>query len=425
MRQGGIGMVWNRKKAEVELTRWFTPSKPATKNYVDRGTLDRTIFREFSQQGRQVLVFGPTGAGKTSMVLDNLAKLEEQYQTKHIRITMTNKTTIDSFIADVANKLELNRQIQTVMTNEDSRKAEGSIKILNWFSTKFSGQNRRTQQAVNEQYTGSDDFLILEQALFKRNTVLVVDDMENLTDNATDLRIRLAEIAKNMSDDAVNYEKSYAKIVFVGIASTAEQLWHDVQSLKSRLATISVPYLNVNESHQIIKTGWSKAKLESSEAQIEKTAYISSGIGKVVHELGQKTGYAAIDHDSQVVENQYIEDAIHEIFEVNELEYAAKLNKAKNKTSTKTTVRNYVLYAMANDDRTTMTIQDILKAVNELRHDDSKGSSSISPALTQLKSSKLEILTSEDRNSWRFLDPMFKAYVREHKAELLLKKIGN
>jgi len=77
---------------------------------------------------------------------------------------------------------------------------------------------------------------------------------------------------------------------------------------------------------------------------------------------------------------------------------------------------------MANDDRTTMTIQEILKSVNQLR-EDKRGANSISPALTQLKSPNLGILISEDRNSWRFADPMFKAYVREHRNELLLKKV--
>ncbi|WP_334341455.1 ATP-binding protein [Companilactobacillus sp. HBUAS56275] len=409
-------MRWDRDKSENELTKWFTPSKPATKNYVGRGTLDRTIFREFSQQGRQVLVFGPTGAGKTSMVLDNLAKLKEKYGTNSIRVTMTNTTNLESFIADIANKLHLMRNVKTIETNEKSNNVDGSIKIFSW-----SARGKESQQDISEQYTGTDDFAILEEALFKSNTVLVVDDMENLSDEATDLRVRLAEIAKNMSDDAVNYEKSYAKIIFVGIANTAEQLWSDVQSLKSRLATISVPYLNRSESSQIVETGWKKAELKSNSEQVEKTVYISSGIGKVVHELGQKTGYAAIDDNSETIHDDYIEKAIHEIFEVNELEYESKLNQAKNKASTKTTVRNYVLYAMANDDRINMTMQDILKAVNKLRHDDHGKANSISPILSQLKSPKFDILTSEDRNSWRFTDPMFKAYVREHKDQLLLK----
>lgn len=411
-------MEWNSEQAETELTKWFTPSKPATRNYVGRGTLDKTIFREFAQQGRQVLVFGPTGAGKTSMVLDNLNKLKNTYGTDYVRVSMTNSTTIESFVANVANQLGLVRSVQTITTSEARQNLEAGFK--QWVSLGGSKQNTTTQQEVTKQYVGFDDFVILEEILFKRNTVLVVDDMENLSDEAQNLRVRLAEIAKNMSDDAVNYEESYAKIVFVGIARTAEALWQDVQSLKSRLATISVPYLSADESKTIIETGWEKAHLLSSEKQIKRTAYISSGIGKVVHELGQKTGYATLDDNNFTVENKYIDGAIQEIFAVNELTFKSLFNEAKNKTSTKTTVRNYVLYAMANDDHTSMTTQGILKAVNTLRNSDTMGINSLSPAITDLK--KLGVLTSENRNAWHFTDPMFKAYVRDHQDELLLKR---
>lgn len=413
-------MVWKSNKAELALSKWFTPSKPATKNYVDRGTLDRTIFREFAQQGRQVLVYGPTGAGKTSMVLDNLEKLKAQYHTNSIRVTMTNATTLNSFIAEIAYKLNVMRSIQTEEVTENGQNANGKLN-LGLLSANLGGNGKSTIHNTSEPYPTADDFSILEDILFQSNTILVVDDMENLSDQADDLRTRLAEVAKNMSDDAVNYDDSYAKIIFVGIADTAEQLWSDVESLKSRLATIAVPYLNAEESHKIIKTGWDNAKLISTETQINKTAYISSGIGKVVHELGQKTGYQAVDHNAPQIQDQFIENAIHDIFEVNELDYQTRLNNAKNKTSTKTTVRNYVLYAIANNDQLKMTTQDILQAVNELRHDTTKKANTISPALTQLKSPSMNVLVSDDRNSWRFADPMFKAYVREHKDELLLK----
>lgn len=353
------------------------------------------------------------------MVLDNLAKMKAEYGTDYVRVTMTNTTTIETFIGDVAQQLHLTRNVQTINTNQNGQGAQVGVGVR-WFKANLASQGNTTAQQTVEQYTGSDDFAILAEALFKRNTVLVVDDMENLSMKGETLRIRLAEIAKNMSDNAVEYDDSYAKIVFVGIADTAEQLWSDVQSLKSRLATISVPYLNVAESEQIIKTGWSEADLISTDDQVEKTAYISNGIGKVVHELGQKTGYATVDNDNQVIDDRDINQAVGEILDVNTLGYKDELDRAKNKTATKTTVKNYVLYVIANDDRNEMTSQEILTAVNRLRHDETKGLNSISPSLTALK--KQRILVSPNRNSWGFRDPMFKAYVREHENELLLKE---
>ncbi|VDG30378.1 ATP-binding protein [Lactiplantibacillus mudanjiangensis] len=325
-------MPWSEKKgmqSEKSLGEWFTPSLPAVDNYVDRGILDKKIFREFAQKGRQVLVYGPTGAGKTSMVLDNLGRLQEQYQTKYVRVTMTNETTTESFIADVANQLNLERDVQVIKTDENGQSIKGGLKILKWFDISAGVQDKVSKQTITEHYTGTDDFSVLENVLFTTNTVLIVDDMENLTDAARPLRIRLAEIAKNMSDDAINYPNSYAKIIFVGIAETAEQLWHDVQSLKSRLATIKVPYLNHDESNAILENGWRKSSLSSSEEQVKRATYISSGIGKVVHEIGQKTGHAAIDDETLQIKDEHIDTAIHDILDVNELDYEEILESAK------------------------------------------------------------------------------------------------
>lgn len=120
---------------------------------------------------------------------------------------------------------------------------------MQWLKLSAGIQANDQESTTQTEYTGVDDFAILEEVLFEQNIVLIVDDMENLSGEAEKLRIRLAEIAKNMSDDAVNYENSYAKIVFIGIAETADELWSDVTSLKSRLATIPVPYLSQEESN--------------------------------------------------------------------------------------------------------------------------------------------------------------------------------
>jgi len=233
-------MVWSGEKAEQEFAKGFSSGKSATRNDVDRGKRSKAIFREFAQQGRQILVFGPTGASKTSMVLDNLAKMKASYQTNSLWLTMTSTTSVESFITAVTFRLKLQREAQSLKPNEDSLSI-GESKAISWISAR---QTKNAQRTTVERYAGIDDFAILEEVLFRRNTMLVVDGMENLSEQADRLRVRLAETAKNMSDDAIKYEDSYAKIVFVGTASTAGQLWHDVESLKSRLATVSVPYPN-------------------------------------------------------------------------------------------------------------------------------------------------------------------------------------
>lgn len=267
-------MVWSRNEDATDaLNNGFTSSMSVVKNYVDRGDLDRKldriIMREFSQRGRQVLVYGPIGVERTNVVLDYLKMLEKSHGTKSVRVTMSSKTTMESFTTDVVGKLHLSR----VQINEDGVEFKED---LCWFSLRSELQSQSINQTITEQYRGVDDFVIIEEVLFRRNIVLIVDDMENLSNDADSLRVRLAEMAKNMSDDAINYENSYAKIVFIGIAKTAKELWNDVQSLRSRLATIAVPHLNRAEGKQIIKTGWGSVNLKVTKQLIGSTLYVST-----------------------------------------------------------------------------------------------------------------------------------------------------
>ncbi|BDZ32275.1 hypothetical protein RA086_13585 [Lactiplantibacillus sp. WILCCON 0030] len=167
--------------------------------------LNKTISREFSQQGLQILVFGSNDQVKTRFVHHYLDQLQKDCGTNHITMTLTSQTTLIGFLTEVTAKLESS------------------------FSIKFPS---------SELLPVTNYFIALAEILFTHNVVLVVTDMTVSTEQTKHLKQYLANLAKNMSDDAINYADSHAKIIFIGNTETAEELWSDVQSLKSRLATI-------------------------------------------------------------------------------------------------------------------------------------------------------------------------------------------
>lgn len=412
----GYIMTLSHDEQEKALNTWFTPSQPAKKNYVGRGHLDKVIERAFSRKGNQVLIYGKTGAGKTSLVFDNLSTLNRLYGTQYIRIQVSELMTIESFVADVAQALNLVREVNHTVSDSKNNKGGGKLSFK-WLS--FQGETSVTNNnsKVVEEYTGNDDFNIIKKVLLKRNTILFIDDMERMQDET--LRTRLAEIAKNMSDESADYYDSYAKIIFVGIASTADELMKADISLTSRLSTIEVPYLEQSESIQILKQGWNRAELISNDEQMVQVAHTASGIGHIVHELGQNIGYSTLDDGSNEIKDEYIDNSIKDVFTSNSLKYRKTLDLAKNKIGTKINMRNTVLYVMAESDAQSLPLQDILTAVNKVYAPKVKQTNSISPILSQLKDSTFNnILSSDNRNSWAFSDPMFKAYVRAHIHEL-------
>lgn len=158
------------------------------------GSVEKRIFREFSQPGRQIIVVGPNGQEKINLVRASLKQLSVKYDTHSLYILVTSTMTLEAFMDEIAWRLQL-----------------------------------PNKPLVSE----------IVSALFVGNVVLVVDALERVTDSNLDLVVWLAELAKNMSDEASLYEGSIVKVIFTGMARTPDQLCERVQSLKSRLAVIS------------------------------------------------------------------------------------------------------------------------------------------------------------------------------------------
>jgi len=165
---------------------------------INQKVRDRNIFREFSQQGRQIFILGGSLNDRINLVANNLTELERRYGTTSMQIDVTSIMTGAELVTRVT----------------------------------------RVENVLPFSERGVDAFNLLAKQLLENNMILVIREL-TIAQSAS-LRIRLAEIAKSMSDDAINYEKSYAKVIFTGPADVVQQMWQDVPSLESRMATISV-----------------------------------------------------------------------------------------------------------------------------------------------------------------------------------------
>jgi len=165
---------------------------------INQKVRDRNIFREFSQQGRQIFILGGSLNDRINLVANNLTELERRYGTTSMQIDVTSIMTGAELVTRVT----------------------------------------RVENVLPFSERGVDAFNLLAKQLLENNMILVIREL-TIAQSAS-LRIRLAEIAKSMSDDAINYENSYAKVSFTGPADVVQQMWQDVPSLESRMATISV-----------------------------------------------------------------------------------------------------------------------------------------------------------------------------------------
>lgn len=57
----------DNKTFDGYLDKFFTPSSPAVDNYVSRNDADERLIDALSEKGLQIIVYGSTGVGKSSL----------------------------------------------------------------------------------------------------------------------------------------------------------------------------------------------------------------------------------------------------------------------------------------------------------------------------------------------------------------------
>lgn len=82
------------KRPRMKLEEIFTPAKAADINYIERKEIDSLLSSEMSTPGKQIIVFGHSGSGKTSSVRNLLKKNHYVF----IRTHCESSTTFEQLI---------------------------------------------------------------------------------------------------------------------------------------------------------------------------------------------------------------------------------------------------------------------------------------------------------------------------------------
>ena len=80
----------------------FTPTTPAKLTFVEREAINDQLVSALKTPGKQVVVYGHSGSGKTTV----LARKLEQLYEMHITSRCTNTTTFDELLINAFEQLE-------------------------------------------------------------------------------------------------------------------------------------------------------------------------------------------------------------------------------------------------------------------------------------------------------------------------------
>ncbi len=229
--------VWDR--------RYFYP----------RDGLCRRFVELYNEPGSQILVFGKSLVGKTSLIL---YCLEVMLEKKICHIFCIEKMTTETFVRRALQKLEKTRS-ETISISKSSSweaKATGSLYLV-------KGEGAVTQREHSEDrqtpWIETPEISDLAQSLSCHNVTLFVDDAEKISD------VSLIDAFRNLGKHLSSGIEEGGKVVFAIANSRLEEISRIWKPCRSRIVPLKIPKMTIDEIKGLINRGcaFTYMKLES------------------------------------------------------------------------------------------------------------------------------------------------------------------
>lgn len=261
---------------KIKLEEVFTPAKAAEINYIERTDIDKLLASEMSTPGKQIIVFGHSGSGKTSSVCNLLRKNKYKY----IRTHCESNTTFEQLILNAFDELDV------YVVSGKTHKRSGTIKgdIASEYNSikasigvvKSSEESKTYSRLLPPQLTPQK----LAEFLGKGKIVWLIEDFHKVS---SEEKIRIADVIKIFVDNANDY--SISKIICIGACQSAHELIKMDPNLRTRVSEVSVPLLTDEEIESIITNGFSLLNVVPSRSIVEKLVFYSDRLGSSAHQM--------------------------------------------------------------------------------------------------------------------------------------------
>jgi hypothetical protein len=390
----------------------FTPAAPvrddmfATRRHENLQDRVDAVLR--GEAGRQVVLFGETGVGKTSL----MGFLCRKRQIPYVRVECGG--TFEETMREALGKIVGEEEIERI----DKQSGEAEFGATVWgFVTGKARVGKETQRRTvpiprNITALAAETLSLLDYR------VLFLDNFENLAgkphEQATTRAI--AELLKSFSDRAIE-EGFRAKIVVAGIPSVSEELIALDPATARRTAQIEVGRMPPEELDQILERGGQKLGLEFEGFARSQIVQFSDGFPYYTHLFALHGARRALDRGSDTIGIDDFEQALDVILADCDLALRKAYTDAVE-TSGDVRVRKSVMEAMANVNDIEVSFKTIRAEFLKLhpdRYDTMARLNFISPYLTQLKQKQILAdrgLPKSKNNLYRFANPLMRGYVR-------------
>lgn len=306
----------------------FTPSSSAKLTFVDRYIIYNRLLIAINTPGRQVIIYGPTGTGKTTLIERTL----ETLYPKHIRITCTANLGFDELLHLVFVNLDKHREKNSSQSKSTrfSPSVEFNLALVKGkIEAQFSKEN-----TIAEKYSiSSEEFAqILADYLGQEHCCLVLDDFHLLQ---TAVKETVAATMKVFTDLADTY--SDLKIIVIGTVNTAREVLDYNPTMRNRISEFRIPAMTERELRRIIEKGEELLNIRFADDVKNRIVHYSNGVPSVCHDLCLYTCCSADVRETlqepQTIKGHFLRMALDDYIHANEFVIKSVFEKALRRLS--------------------------------------------------------------------------------------------
>ncbi|WP_298419788.1 ATP-binding protein [uncultured Kordia sp.] len=386
----------------------FTPSQPANYTFVERESVNDRLTRAIRTPGKQIIIYGHSGVGKTSILIK---KLKEQ-KIKYITTRCITGMTLKDIVTDAFNQLEMYYLPLKEITKGGKTGGALSASYFGLKATLSTELNDSNKQVVKRAVDLPITPQTLAKFIGKASYCWVLEDYHKIK---TEDKILLSQIMKVFMDSSLDYPK--LKIIALGAVNSAREVLQYDPEMKSRISEIEVPLMTDDKLLEILEKGEALLNIKFPDYIKNKTINYSNGLPAITHQLAlliceKNNIFQTIrrSRTKEIIVNTF-EAALDEYLEENSDTYKSIFEKAtkivhKRKSENPINILNAIL--LSNQEE--ITIHSV-KANLRLENKNYKGNN-LKKYLDELTTpARAEILRfNKNSNSYYFNNPFIKAY---------------
>jgi len=385
-----------KEDPQTLLNQTYTPSAPieARKFFSGRAAQLLDVMGSLQQKGRNVIIYGDRGVGKTSF--SNIVKILCETDGNQVaRIACDTNDTFESVWKKVLSRFLVKRR--TVRENVIGFTATDEIKADVIPLYKLADDRPLTND------------LIIQLLSYLDDAVVIIDEFDRLDKDKVDMRA-MADLIKGISDAVARF-----KIILVAVAEDVTSLIEGHESIERNLQQIHMPMMTASEIKEIVEKGNTVFDIQFNPEVVDEIVQLSAGFPHFTHSLCYFAVYLALYAKNSSIEKNHLDYAIDRT--VAGTHHSLKEAYRDATLATKKNIFKEVLFAASKvetDEYGYFQANDLKPILAELLKKPVQLGAFISHLTkfcTNERGHILKVSGPPNRRKYKFRNPMMKAFV--------------